>query len=333
MAKEFQDVEDILADESFLCWYQRKPGTLSREWEQWMDEHPEKLDLVEKAVQLLQAMPAEIQPSQKLTEEAWKKLRSGLENRNREVITAKTRGKIRKVYKWMAAAAAIGLIAFWAIRQQNIRNPEEVWHTAFGQVQTILLPDGSEIQLNANSVLRGKNLQRGGRQDRELWLEGEAFFQVKSMRNGQGMRVHTSEGDIVVTGTAFNVESRHEKVSVVLTEGSVKLESDGNKWDLQPGQFAAWRGNEVHISEADTLSSLAWRRGMIVFDHSSLQDLAELLRDHYGKTIQVQGQLDPDTRLSGLMPNNRLDELLEAIRLITGWKMEVREDTIQIVVN
>lgn len=332
MAKEFQDLEDILADESFLCWYQRKPGTLSREWEQWMEDHPEKLDLVEKAVQLLQAMPAEIQPSQKLTEEAWKKLRTGLENRTGKISTANAGGKIRKIYKWIAATAAIGLIAFWAIRQQNIRNPEEVWHTAYGQVQTILLPDGSEIQLNANSVLRGKNLRRGS-QDRELWLEGEAFFQVKSMRNGQGMRVHTSEGDIVVTGTAFNVESRHKKVAVVLTEGSVKLESAGNEWALQPGQLAAWQGSDVHITEADTLASLAWRRGMIVFDHSSLQDLADLMRDHYGKTIQVQGQIDPDTRLSGLMPNNRLDELLEAIRLITGWKMEVREDTIQIVVN
>lgn len=332
MAKEFQDLEDILADESFLCWYQRKPGTLSREWEQWMEDHPEKLDLVEKAVQLLQAMPAEIQPSQKLTEEAWKKLRTGLENRTGKISTANAGGQIRKIYKWIAATAAIGLIAFWAIRQQNIRNPEEVWHTAYGQVQTILLPDGSEIQLNANSVLRGKNLRRGS-QDRELWLEGEAFFQVKSMRNGQGMRVHTSEGDIVVTGTAFNVESRHKKVAVVLTEGSVKLESAGNEWALQPGQLAAWQGSDVHITEADTLASLAWRRGMIVFDHSSLQDLADLMRDHYGKTIQVQGQLDPDTRLSGLMPNNRLDELLEAIRLITAWKMEVREDTIQIVVN
>jgi hypothetical protein len=33
------------------------------------------------------------------------------------------------------------------------------------------------------------------------------------------------------------------------------------------------------------------------------------------------------------MPNNRLDELMEGIRLITGWTVELREDTIQIIVN
>lgn len=332
MAKEFLEVEDILADESFLSWYQRKPGALSRAWEQWMEAHPEKLNLVDKAVQFLQSMPADRPTLKHETEAAWDRLNSSLDTGVQEEKSAKSTGSVRKIYKWIAAAAAIGLITFWAIRQQNIRNPEETWQTAYGQVQNILLPDGSEIQLNANSILRGKNLRRGS-QDRELWLEGEAFFQVKSMRNGQGMRVHTSAGDIVVTGTAFNVENRHDKVKVLLTEGSVSLESNNREWKLQPGQLAEWTGNDYTIVRADTLRDLAWRRGMIVMDHSSLQELADLIRDYYGKTVKVQGELDPETRISGLMPNNRLDELMEGIRLITGWTVELREDTIQIIVN
>ena len=119
----------------------------------------------------------------------------------------------------------------------------------------------------------------------------------------------------------------------MLTEGSVSLESNNREWKLQPGQLAEWTGNDYTIARADTLQDLAWRRGMIVMNHSSLQELADLIRDYYGKTVTVQGELDPATRISGLMPNNRLDELMEGIRLITGWTVELREDTIQIIVN
>src|SRR5690606_24994109 len=101
--------------------------------------------------------PADQHTPKNETEAAWDRLSRSLDTGVQEDKSTKSAGSVRKIYKWIAATAAIGLIAFWAIRQQNIRNPEETWQTAYGQVQIILLPDGSEIQLNANSILRGKN--------------------------------------------------------------------------------------------------------------------------------------------------------------------------------
>ena len=326
MAREIMEVEDVLADDSFRSWYYREQNEAAEKWAAWMDAHPSKINLVEKAVQLMQAMPQDIVVDKAATDAAWAKLNEAL-----PAPRPARRSTVLPLWRWAAAAAAVFIIGFWAVRQYDIRNPEKSWQTAYGETDTVLLADGSEVIMNANSRLRGLDVKKG-KNDRELWLEGEAFFHVKSTGNGQRMLVHTSAGDVVVTGTRFNVYDRKNGVSVLLTEGSVNiLDSTGKEWPLKPGEMARLTSDQVTISAADTVKALAWKKGLIELDKTSVGDFARLVKDHYGKEVVIKGTTD--ATLSGLMPNNRLDDLLRAAAMVHNWKIEPVQDSILIVVN
>lgn len=325
MAREIKEVEDILSDDSFRSWYLKEDNEAAREWANWTKAHPEKAPLVEKAILLMQSLPKE-KPVQADTDAAWEKILQAA-----GPAKPGPRAVIRPFWRWAAAAAAAAIIGFWAVRQYDIKNPEQEWQTAYGRIDTVNLADGSMVILNANSRLRGRDLKKG-QGDRELWLEGEAFFQVNSTGNGQRFIVHTSEADVVVTGTRFNVRDRKDGVSVLLTEGRVHLlDKNGKQWDLRPGELAGLKDNQVQINRADSTSTLAWQKGMIVLDKTSPQGLASLVKEHYGKDLIIQGETRKT--LNGMMPNNQLNDLLRAVELTTEWKVQTAGDSILIVVN
>lgn len=329
MAEDLKEVEEILANLAFQSWYFRDADSGTTEWDAWMRNHPEKRHLVDQAILFMNAWPREKKVSAAEIEDAFHNLQTTL--REEEPVISRSSGFT--LWKWVAAAAAIFLIGFWAVRQYDIKDPEEVWQTDFGQLEKITLPDGTIVTLNANSRLTGqqnwKNLQ-----DRELWLEGEAFFEVEHLANGQKMIVHTNEGDIVVTGTQFNVRSRDSHTSVLLTEGKVTiLSKNGTEMELSPGEFATLSGEDLRKVSTNERQELAWKDGKLIFDQTPLSVISKMIEEHYGKKVELQGNIDESRTLTGIMPNNQLNDLLEAIRLATGWKIYLAENSIIIVVN
>ena len=73
----------------------------------------------------------------------------------------------------------------------------------YGGKSSVILPDGSNVWLNAGS--RMKYYRSFDVESREVFLEGEAYFDVK--REKYPFIVHTSHLDIQVLGTVFNVKS------------------------------------------------------------------------------------------------------------------------------
>jgi ferric-dicitrate binding protein FerR (iron transport regulator) len=143
----------------------------------------------------------------------------------------------------------------------------------------LTLPDGSKVQLNkdaeitySNSVLRGFN--------RKVSMNGEAFFSIEKS-NGRKFTVNTQSYDIVVLGTKFNVKESEEGTSVVLVEGSIKLNSfEDSKYDetmIVPGQLAYYciSSEELKLEKVNTSIYTAWMLDRLEFDNFSLSDLAQ----------------------------------------------------------
>ena len=88
----------------------------------------------------------------------------------------------------------------------------------------IKLPDGSLVQLNANSTL-SFDTQWDASADRCVWLNGEAFFEVeKKPETKQKFKVITADLTVEVLGTEFNINSHHQQTRVFLQEGEDKIE-------------------------------------------------------------------------------------------------------------
>ena len=101
------------------------------------------------------------------------------------------------------------------------------YKTGYGQVKILLLPDSSKLVLNANSAVKIPQ-QWKEQGDRQVWLDGEGYFEVaKKITTHQKFIVHTSQVDVEVLGTKFNVNTRRRQSLVALEEGKVQLSVKG----------------------------------------------------------------------------------------------------------
>ncbi|HEY6901264.1 MAG TPA: FecR family protein, partial [Puia sp.] len=139
--------------------------------------------------------------------------------------------------KWMAAACVLGLVAgVYSLFLRPV--PKSSWSTPYGAIKAVRFPDGTTVIANANTRLFYPTEWKEGK-DREVWLEGEAFFHVRRTPTKSRFIVHMGHFDIVVTGTQFNAVNRPGKANVLLQEGSVTLQGpDIKEIALRPGDFA-----------------------------------------------------------------------------------------------
>src|ERR1700754_836555 len=258
MAKNFNEPEDLLSDESFLAWYFKTPGKEQQEWDSWMSGHPEQTQLVQQAISLLEAtrleeIPVPLQQIATAEERLFdriERMRLPLFTRRRLMIAAS-----------VAILLAAGLI-ITAIRSSKA----EAIKTSFGEIASRQLPDGTEVMMDANSSISfAGNWSEGT--DREVWMNGEAFFHVRRTRRNSRFVVHLDHADVIVTGTKFNVINRHGAENILLEEGSVTLRNpNGRELQLSPGEFVDLREKSWEKKAVQRDSLLAWKEQKLVFD-------------------------------------------------------------------
>ncbi len=131
--------------------------------------------------------------------------------------------------------------------------------TAKGQKSQIILSDGTKVWLNSETVL--KYPASFNENQREVFLEGEAFFEVKKKDKKNPFLVKTTDIDIKVLGTSFNVMAYSDEATVETTvvEGSVSVVRKGLKPSqdqiviLKPNQKVTLlkKGSRVILSEVE----------------------------------------------------------------------------------
>lgn len=191
-------------------------------------EGPEEVD------QLWREVWTKTDVSNQLAEEEWENLKDFSDDR--PAIPLKQIWK--KVWK-MSAAAAFLLCFYFVSDWWMSGNEMMIYETGYGERMEIVLDDGTEVNLNADSKLTwDKNWEKNG--IRKIKLEGEAYFnvshidlsevlsnktQIKSADSFFQMpfEVLTHDLTIRVLGTAFNAAQRRGKTEVFLESGSVEL--------------------------------------------------------------------------------------------------------------
>jgi len=143
----------------------------------------------------------------------------------------------------------------------------------------LVLADHTIVWLNSDSQLTYPVAFNGD--TRELRLKGEAFFEVTKDIH-KPFIVHTSQFDIRVTGTQFNVRSYpEERESATLAEGNIQLEMNRHIYRIVPGQQAYLQGQEVKIKEVDLEHAIAWRHDAFSFKEEPLGNIMNELSRWY----------------------------------------------------
>lgn len=327
MAHNIKNVEELLTDEVFLGWYFRKSQQAVSEWQSLMDEDPDLAGLSREASSLLGMMRFQETPLAKAQLE-------GSEARLMAAIDMNDRGsapvKSMFFYRWWAAAAILLLLLSGVFLFQHF-NADRQTASAYGQIKRETLPDGSVVLLNANSSIRYAS-HWDESATREVWLEGEALFHVQKKPNKTRFIVHANNVNVVVTGTRFNLFNRNNRFNILLEEGSVELVTRGQvPLKMLPGDYVEMEaGGRLLKKSANNDQIIAWKDHKFVLENTSLRELASSIEETYGVQVNLAGNLVAEKRLTGILPNDNLDVLLQSLEATQDFIVTRQNNTILI---
>ncbi len=292
-----KELAQLVTDPSFRRYVLRQGESDRQYWENWLDAHPEKAHLLDRAkgiVHMQESSRQTLSPDAISTH--WQALERRIfeETSDPQPTSATKKGYVR-FWPLIIAAACTLLVSLW-IWPALIHKPQAQKHTiytGYGEKQIVNLPDGSSIILNANSELVYYS-PWDSLNPREVWLSGEGFFEVahQPKTGARRFQVHLGELIVEVLGTSFNASSRRNRTQVVLQEGKVQLTRTAQKDTLmmRPGDLVEYGNNELFIKRnVDPAAYTSWIENRIIFQESSLRAIGEMIIDRYGMNVEIIG--------------------------------------------
>jgi transmembrane sensor len=273
--------------------------------------------------------------------------------------------------KWIAAAciAACLLLGGLLIHRntpktlaplaRNIHS-EEVLAKA-GTRTKLVLPDSTEVWLNSNSRL--KYSAAFDQTDREVVLEGEAYFEVaKDAR--LPFVVHASSIDIRVLGTSFAVKSypQDETIEATLLKGSIEISRKDNPAGaqiiLKPNEKLVFQKSLAIVDRTNPSPSkpvmgaapapdisvntirqdlpdsdkieTAWLYNRLVFDGDRFRELADKMERWFNVRIVIRDSSLNNYRFSGIFEKETVDNALKELQLTNDFSFTHKNNSNEI---
>lgn len=253
-----------------------------------------------------------------------------------DITSSKERKKFVPLSFYIYRAAIIALIfglgytANLFISKQNI--PPLAMNTITvpaGQSISLTLSDSTKVWLNSRTTFSYPSSFENG--TREVFLEGEAFFNVKKKEENIHFIVRTNQCDIEVLGTEFNVQTYSEtnQFSTALMKGAVKIiekKSLDTPVILTPHTIASLVNGEIAISPILDLDPYRWKEGLICFKDTEFEQLIKQLERCYDVRITIQNDWVKTQKFGGKFRiSDGLDIILRVLQTDSNFQI-IREN-------
>jgi len=292
----------------------------------WQQERPENHTTVEQAKEMWQRSKDTEITYEPDVEEGWQRFVFRLEQdasewENPRLAPEVPDSKSRKLVWWTGGiAASLALLITIGFLWQNTASETdwEEFATAEGEKLLLTLPDSSQVWLNSLSTLRyATNFNVD---NRTVYLEGEAFFEVKKAE-GRRFTIFSGPAKTEVIGTSFNLRAYAEQpVAVQVVSGRVAF-SPANRDDavfLEPGEEAVLTEavEPVRKQEISDANFRAWQNNVLNFENISLAQIARQMEEQYGITIELADATLANCRYTAMFEDASLDDVLTTLSII-----------------
>ncbi len=287
----------------------------------------------------------------------WDKIKSELievsatnerEKSHRRLDDYKSKNNLRKkmFYGWRYAAIILIMIGASYLLSEKYYNTEtttietieyKTLSVKKGERKTIVLYDGTTINLDSGSEL--KYPVKFGSDIREVFLSGEAFFQVAKNPH-KPFRIHINDALVEVLGTKFNIRSWKEDnagVVVTVTEGRVALGLANSKLSDKVILTKNMQSSLSHSGKTskpiivDASNYIKWMHNEMYFQDASLKQIIMQLERWYNLHFEVAKELLVKENLTVRINNTNLDDVLELISVVTNTKVERKGNNIRFI--
>jgi len=263
-----------------------------------------------------------VPPSNLGKEATWDKLMQSIEQES-----AKETKVVRISPFIVRMSIAATLIILFTIATLSYKYSTLEFISQKGSTANIVLPDSSTIILNADSRIEYRRF--GWLSDREIKLNGEAYFSVK---RGNRFSVLTEfNKNVIVTGTRFNVFARGSHFEVKCFEGSVRVETPKTK----PITLSKGKGVDISVNieflqqgEVDSTSMAPkWIAGDYYFNNRPLNEVLDELSRQFNVTINLQGFKPESRNYTGFFKNKDLPQALDLVCIPMGLTYQISSDS------
>ncbi|SER10521.1 FecR family protein [Pedobacter rhizosphaerae] len=278
--------EDFASNESFIAYYLRTDDAAIQYWEDWISRHPEKMDEIFNAEQLLSKLNIRL-PEEEFDQE-FERFESFLKSESAWNNPIQPQRRSFKGTKLVLALSIFvvclltGLFFYYQGQDRLHSTAYIVKQNGFGKISRLWLSDGTKVTLNANSSLKFPKAFNTDHRDVEL--QGEAFFEVAKDKN-RPFTVFAKGTQTHVLGTKFNVSAytNEELVKVALVEGSIELQArETDKVILKPAEMATYSSaTGLTLSSFNHDEVTAWKDGILVFHNAPFEEIAKQFKRMY----------------------------------------------------
>mgnify|MGYP001546117592 CR=1 FL=1 len=199
-----------------------------------------------------------------------------------------------------------------------------------GKHVTALLPDGSSVELNAESKLVYHPYW--WRFERKVGFEGEGFFKVE---RGKKFEVNSEQGKTIVLGTSFNIYNREQNYKVTCVTGKVKVISTTNKEVILSPDYKAEvdaNGDIKVYKEKESKQSISWVNNMFNFTSVPLGSVLEEIERQYD--ITIYNSIEKDYFYTGFFSRDKnAEEVLNLLAKTFGFTFVKRSDKVYEIIQ
>ena len=239
----------------------------------------------------------------------------------------------------MVAAGILGALV-WSTLSTGPK--AEVYRTGLGEQRSIVLEDGSIIELNTLTAI---GVAYANDERRVTLIDGEALFDVEE-NSSRPFIVDTGSASVRVVGTRFNIYKTGSATEVTVLEGKVTIERPATSEEstvqgspstnpgdavveLLVGEQARFEPRKPQIVTA-TLASIepvtAWTERRLVFEATPLGEIVTQFNRYNTNPLKLEDATLAELELSGVFDSNDPESLIEFLRHVRDVETVRRPD-------
>ena len=197
-----------------------------------------------------------------------------------------------------------------------------------GERSSVILPDGSNVQLNSDSRLKFVTFHSG---IRKVILEGEGFFKVTHDQS-RPFVIEAHGIQIEVLGTTFNVSSypNDSVVTTYLVNGKVRINNLNDEVILNPSEAYSYNVS-THESGKMKMANQRftnWTQGVLTIEGETIAELSKKLERRYNVRILFGDESVKQHFYTGSIRDEDLKVVLEALEFASAIKYQQKGDSI-----
>lgn len=330
---------DFIQDDFFIKWVIHDDDEAAVFWKKWLEINPHKHGELQLAKDFLSRVSYE--ETHKMNESEFARIHENILRFNdQQSIRDQNRWKrvLAKV-SWSVAAAILVFVSSLLIFLEKEGTPimipvieTQTISTPKSGKRPVKLPDGSMVRLNGNSNITFPKEFFGN--EREVWLDGEAFFEV-APDSTKPFIIRSEDFTVEVLGTSFNYRSFNEEQlkKVAVVTGKVKVMIPENEPLLiTPELMAVYdiRSNKIVTERFDVKFETSWKDGILYFHRSPLDFVFDQLENWYDVNIEVSPEVSLKDLYSGEYQNETLQNVLFGIGYTSGFNYSINGKQVKI---